>query len=727
MDEVLTVTIPGVFENLKVLGNIDGKQSLYRQRLVDMGAANNSDAVVNGSLYYLSENGKLTVRDDVAHEPKVLDFCTEISRADGLWAMPVFFETRYVFRAKCAECVKNVSIYHRLRSVTDGFSFADGWLFGDIDFINTPGRFTLSLDVEFKDGSRRRVSLKFTVVSVKMDVEGDYKKILSKIDGERRGLVQNFLSKTFGDAGFDSQGTATKPSWYAILEKIFDFYVAACKKIILDPHRRYEGVAERRRADLIKRWSPALANRYATLSDDRREHTLFRVERIEAKVDTQENRFVLHTLRGISRKLREFSASYKSVKGISDVCIAGIDGQASELERLASNPFFRGVAQYTGGGARSLVLQKRPGYAQILSAWITLKRALSPEGKGLDVGYRPLSSLYEFWCFLSVRDMIRSLLPEKDGWVVVEDPRIASLENLLDSDAEADARGEYTLCRMGYKFRNGGRTVILAYQQTYGTMEDGETFANVYEQRPDIVLSIRDNKDGHEDVYTYLFDAKYRVDELDGKDASPRDAIDDMHRYRDAILYRRQKAGYSHEIIGAYVLFPGRTGGYTYDYEKMREKENIGAFPLLPGWSSPVKGFLEKILDGGKAKKDHLKGAMPPRGAEISLDPVIEDEMIYTLDLTERPNYWNRISRDCWNSVEKCFYVPVPARDDRKPDEIKRIVLLEGNAPQHILDNVVFKGEVQSSSDIVAKAGFNTENQQFWLFAVQGNMATKWD
>ena len=196
MDEVLTVAIPGVFENLKVLGNIDGKQSLYRQRLVDMGAANNSDAVVNGSLYYLSENGKLTVRDDVAHEPKVLDFCTERSRADGLWAMPVFFETRYVFRAKCAECVKNVSIYHRLRSVTDGFSFADGWLFGDIDFINTPGRFTLSLDVEFKDGSRRRVSLKFTVVSVKMDVEGDYKKILSKIDGERRGLVQNFLSKT---------------------------------------------------------------------------------------------------------------------------------------------------------------------------------------------------------------------------------------------------------------------------------------------------------------------------------------------------------------------------------------------------------------------------------------------------------------------------------------------------------------------------------------------------
>ena len=238
MDTVLTVTVPGVFEDLTVLGNIDGKQSLYRKRLVDMGLASD-DVALDGPLYFLSESGKVSLRDDVAHVEKVLDFATKKQCDEGLRAAPVFFETRYIFRAKCGDDVKDVSVYHRLKSVTDGFTYADGWLFGDIDFINTPGRFTLTLDVTFKDGKRRRISFRFMVVSVKMDVEGDYRKILTKIERERRGLVQNFLSKTFGDTGFDPKGASNMPVWYAILENVFDFYVGACRKIIHDPHRRY--------------------------------------------------------------------------------------------------------------------------------------------------------------------------------------------------------------------------------------------------------------------------------------------------------------------------------------------------------------------------------------------------------------------------------------------------------------------------------------------------------
>lgn len=631
MDKVVSITIPGVFEDLTVLGNINDKQSLYRQRLIAGGKAANDDSV-NGPAYFLSEPGTLRIRDDVfgkGEDGQVLEFATEGECKGGKRGLPAFFETRYIFRVHCAEGVKDVRVHHRLAQVTDGFTFAGGWLFGDIDFINTPGRFTLALDVTFKDGSSRRISFKFTVVSVKMDVETDYKAILNVIEAERPNLVQNFLSKTFGDSGFDSKGDSSKPIWYAILENIFDFYVNAAKQIINNPHRRYEQVTEWRRPDQIKRWTPLLANRYAAVSNERREAAWFRVERIDAETDTTENRFVLHTLHDIAQRLRHFSASYRSVNAISPEWLDGVEKQARQLEDLAAHPFFRGVGRYTGGGVQSLVLQKRAGYAQILTAWLKLKLALSPAGEGVDIGYRPLSALYEFWTFLTTRNLLERLLVEQNGYEKTEDPKIVDLSHLFDTDDESAARNVKTLCRMGYRFTKGDHTVLLAYQQTYGTDDSSENFAITYDQRPDIVLSIHDGSGEKECVYSYLFDAKYRVDELGGVDASPRDAIDDMHRYRDAILYRRQKAGLSREIIGAYVLFPGRLG-QTYDYGPMRDQENIGAFPLLPkpDYEARFGEFLAELIEKG-SKREHLALAIPPRGASIVMGVGFgEDEIV---------------------------------------------------------------------------------------------------
>ena len=63
-----------------------------------------------------------------------------------------------------------------------------------------------------------------------------------------------------------------------------------------------------------------------------------------------------------------------------------------------------------------------------------------------------------------------------------------------------------------------------------------------------------------------------------------------MHRYRDAIYYSKEHEPYrSKEIIGGYILFPGRGSD---EYVKKRyysasvESVNIGAFPLLPNSDS---------------------------------------------------------------------------------------------------------------------------------------------
>ena len=124
-----------------------------------------------------------------------------------------------------------------------------------------------------------------------------------------------------------------------------------------------------------------------------------------------------------------------------------------------------------------------------------------------------------------------------------------------------------------------GDIVTLHYQHTFnrrsGNNDDGMGINTATtEQRPDIVLNIR--KDSGETVLTYLYDAKYRVindkrldrdfeqqdiDEemiMPGGDYPPTDAINQMHRYRDAIYYSKEEPYRSKEIIGGYILFPGR-------------------------------------------------------------------------------------------------------------------------------------------------------------------------
>ena len=87
-------------------------------------------------------------------------------------------------------------------------------------------------------------------------------------------------------------------------------------------------------------------------------------------------------------------------------------------------------------------------------------------------------------------------------------------------------------------------------------------------QRPDIVLRLSKQTEGNM-KFTYLFDAKYRIADTDENgnrydsryDVPPADAIDQMHRYRDAIYYTEEGRDHEHlkkEIIAGYVLFPGR-------------------------------------------------------------------------------------------------------------------------------------------------------------------------
>ena len=674
--EVFRAKVPSVGLVLKARADIGGKQDAYCARIRE-DAENGAEAMVETEY---SANVDCSFNFAGGDEEKDISY---VAGREVVKSLPVFFETRYFFRGDFKPIdgrkVKDVRVEHRMASVADAFNYDDGTLVGTLDFINEPGRFRLDLRIVFDDGSERTVRLEFWVVSVKMNVARDYTEIVKTIDSEKPNIVRAFLSKTFWGAALDRDGEPDDKSWYEILVDVFDYYESACRRIVHNPHRRYEVAVEWQRADRVKRWSPQLANRFNRIQGDRLEHERFRTERLEAESDTPENRFVLYTLKELRRRLEEFGSRLKDAEQVSQSWKDGITERGKRLEKLARHPFFRGVSRFEGFRQQSLVLQKSAGYAQILTAWLKLKSALRPGGDDIDVGYRPISTLYEFWCFLKMRDMLKARFgdPVKQEW------QDRSPEDVLDvRDLTDDYSGGDQLCKIDVVFedRIGAKTYLLSYQKTYSAKEgaDGETIAGLNPQRPDIVLSVIDG----ESTFTYLFDAKYRIWPKGEIDASPRAAIDDMHRYRDAILYRLQKAELKHEIIGAYVLYPGRPEPHLCkEYDESIRSENIGAIPLLPGHLEQLERRMTEII--GKADAHaHLDAVIPTRGTTVVVGKGFSEESIPTIVL--QPNEWPNIS----GSGAKFISVPY-SQCDKMPASLPALVRLKSNNKAEVIVKVL--------------------------------------
>lgn len=532
-------------------------------------------------------------------------------------ALPVFFETRYFVRCDFTdERVRGCRVVHEMAAVEDAFDFTANTLVGTLDFVNAPGKFKFHLEYDRGFGAESLV-LEFMVVSEKLDVVRDYDAIVRTIEGEAPGLVHAFLSKSKGGAGCSSDGRSDEAMFCEIFQNVAEAYRNACRWVMHNPHLKYVAKVRYLKADKIRRWTSSLANSYANMEAGRREKTHFRSEEIEEEVDTVENRFVLFTLKTLSRRLETFALLCRENRSLTgENFTRSLEMQAEELSKMAQGPFFRKVGRFTGFKQESLALQRKRGYAEIYVAWLNLQKSLDATGEGLDVGHRPISALYEFWCFLTMKQMLEARL--SPGRLVFGE--IGRLGEVFE-DPYAERDEGQTLGKLAYEFAADGRAVQLTYQQSYGKSGEEGNLAYLNPQRPDIVLTIRDGQGGS---FTYLFDAKYRVSTVgEGDkelDMSKAETINDMHRYRDAILYRAQEGGtkLSRQVIGAYVLYPGRPKPRSYDYESVIATENIGAIELLPGdeGSAALCAFLDKILQR-KSAEEHLHSVIPTRGTHV--------------------------------------------------------------------------------------------------------------
>lgn len=548
--------------------------------------------------YHVSHPGTLTLFGETSEE--------EGGIVDRRMGMPVIFETPNYFIDVTFENgvgVKPDSMYvrHHLEDVAGKFYARGLDLTGQLSFVNEPGKFRF--EVGFAQGACvRSFWIEFLVVSTKLNVQSDYWEILSRVEREDRNMIFSAYAKTINDVTVKKRAQETGDwSWAVYFERALDEYEEALKRILRLPHKEMVIRHDYRRADQIRKWNVPMVRTFARLQGDlpRLEAHRFHNTTVEDTFDTSANRFVKRTLGEMGRWLADAVRAVRNDSRYAEAFRQSLVARADRFAQYLHAPMLKSVGRYAEPKGGDLVLQMRPGYAQIRIVWELMHALFTTDanlsGRKLSVGFNSLAALYEFWCFIEMREIVHGLLGtrtyecrtvNREGLSIAE-----VLEGALESESVKGVRS------YGCQYLKDGAVVAeLMFQQSYGPNEqEAVCYAKPFYQRPDIVLRLFQN--GR--PYTYLFDAKYQLEcspFTDAKDAAPRAALDQMHRYRDAILYR--EGDVSRDVVGAFILFPGdeERRESVYDYEDLIDEQNIGAFPLLPKKHAWLKAFLTRLL-----------------------------------------------------------------------------------------------------------------------------------
>lgn len=263
---------------------------------------------------------------------------------------------------------------------------------------------------------------------------------------------------------------------------------------------------------------------------------MYRIEQQIQSNDTQENRFLKFALQQISKHYEELRQRIESVKNASDAMKATMLNTSNTLRRLQRNPFFRSVGTFKGMSQESMVLQKATGYSQVYRTWNLLRRAYSLNDGLYRLQTKDIATLYEIWCFIEVSHIVKEQLHlENDD---VEHRNRMEMNGVFSWEL---GKGEHS--RILFR-KDGVELAELVYNPKNTDKEDDsvglkDLVVPTVPQKPDIVLQLTKNDLQQGMKMTYLFDAKYRIDGKErGVDVPPEDAINQMHRYRDAIYYR---------------------------------------------------------------------------------------------------------------------------------------------------------------------------------------------
>ncbi|MDI6004636.1 DUF2357 domain-containing protein [Cobetia marina] len=530
-----------------------------------------------------------------------------------LLGSPVFFEnTQYQFEWVFFSKVTFACIKHRSQNVNDTFRFSKqrgpmpARLTGTINTGNDVGWMRLPLSFEI-EGKTYLQNIAFEVLPVKMMLHRDLPCMYRAIDSIYPLWRFSLVEKTEQDTALGDQRGHFPLMWLANFAALRLRFEQGLKVVCAAPHSRLQSHIDSIKASKLKGRLPRkLAERvkqdFASGQYDKR----YRVNKKRLSVDTPENRFIKMAVSQSKRKLANFENKLRANnrapenQRLSNHFLDELHCWQKPLNKILTQSFISEVGSFSGMTRESLVLQQKTGYSAVYRVWQELKYYLDAFDNQSSMSMKSVSEIYEVWCFLC----LKKILEDELGF------------NVVDSELISLAQNDYFEYQLRDGFagafcfkRSDGVTARLAHEPKF-TKKGKDIRSYLVSQEPDIVLevTIPGSKQPEEaQKFIWIFDAKYRIknhkgryddqsEDIDNIDRVPDDAINQMHRYRDALIrltdpnkksdkfdisYLLRK---SRPVFGAFALYPGFFDQKAHDnpYARAIEEVGIGAFALLP-------------------------------------------------------------------------------------------------------------------------------------------------
>jgi predicted component of viral defense system (DUF524 family) len=536
---------------------------------------------------------------------------------------PLFFEnTQYQFEWVFFSEVTNARLTHRSQNVNEAFRFAPevktargvvpARLTGTINTGNDVGWLRLPLTFEH-NGKTQTQHIAFEVLPTKMALHQDLPAMYQAIDKVYPLWRFSLVEKTEQDAATSQQRGHFPLMWLANFASLRERFEQGLKVICAAPHSRLQPmVANIKAAKLKGRLPHKLAEQVKQDFVNGQYGKRYAVVKKQLSVDTPENRFIKMAVSKSKRQLAEFEQKLRQSnqapehQRLSGSFLNALHSWQQPLQKVLGQSFLKEVGEYTELTRESLVLQQKSGYSAVYRVWQELKFYLDVFGNQSSISMKSVAEIYEVWCFLCLKQILEQDL----GFELVENNATKLAQNdffeyqLKDGFAGA------------FRFkRSDGVTARLAHEPKF-TKKGQSIRSYLVNQEPDIVLEVTlpksansDSDSSKEKQFIWLFDAKYRIktdknrfddsnEDIESTDYVPDDAINQMHRYRDALIrlselrlpespsskIEGQPVKKSRPVFGAFALYPGFFDQATTPnpYAAAIEEVGIGAFALLP-------------------------------------------------------------------------------------------------------------------------------------------------
>jgi predicted component of viral defense system (DUF524 family) len=542
-------------------------------------------------------------------------------------------------------------------------------------------------------------SLGVEVFPQKLDYKEDFPAMLAEVTEVVHTLAFDLFKKTYASAKAQATYTQQLSEWLNIYRALAESFERSIDTLMRAPKSELRAEQRLVQVERVKRVSvPAISR---ALRQPQRHcrgggldvgvgrlvsHLPEQHKRISH--DTRENRFVLWAIQDVQRKLDEVKAALQArlAKLGDKVSQAEVARTRHETEVLAqyqrklrfrlNDPMWAEVGRFDARMQFSTTLTMAPGYKEFYHRYLLLRQGLFLADDGLfNMDYKDIATLYEYWCFLKTVKTLR------------DNPKY----DLVSSDVVKVQHHRFTVSlqkgkksEVRFKQRATGDDIALYYNRSF--KRDSHTYT--FDQEPDNFIEFSRAGYGHgKDKRTFkvVLDAKYRFDRGSSQypKASqdygpPLDAIAQLHRYRDAILWQQgtdDSVKVANKSLGGVILFPYPEPEQSFvghPFYKSIAQVNIGAIPLLPGRPNVLYAqYLDSLFErsGEALHQSHFHEDTRPY--EAKRQAMRDGVMVGLVPRNNREARWQ------YHLGAKCFYTEWTKHRDFPLEKIKAVALYD--------------------------------------------------